>query len=276
MSLSSELSNSSKTSKKWRTLAALVLFILGVASVVWGTHNLLIQTQVPCCVNSVDELKISELEDGKLGDGEAEESESEIGEQKSDEQASENLIKTKNTFSGLGSIQVEIFGAVENPGLYWLSYESRLGDLIKLSGGFTQDVDIQKVNQQLNLAQKLKDEQKIKIPYKQEVEMEEWLALYCQSSAQNLTGNKQAQDIANSTDETVDGVANEGVMETKTNECISINYASSAQLQTLIGVGEKTAQLIIEGRPYFKKNELLEVKGIGDATLEKLEPLICL
>ncbi|KUK79794.1 MAG: Putative competence protein comEA [Microgenomates bacterium 39_7] len=271
MSLSSELSKSSKTSKKWRTLAALVFFILGVASVVWGTHNLLIQTQVPSCVNSVDELSIGELEDDGAEDGELEEDK-----QKSDEQAPENLIKTKNTFSGLGSIQVEISGAVENPGLYWLSYESRLGDLIKLSGGFTKDADIRKVNQQLNLAQKLKDEQKIKIPYKQEVEMEEWLALYCQSitAAQE---NKQTPTSATAEiSEIGQTIESDSPTEISEQSCISINYASSAQLQTLTGVGEKTAQLIIESRPYFKISELLEVKGIGDATLEKLEPFICL
>jgi competence protein ComEA len=57
---------------------------------------------------------------------------------------------------------------------------------------------------------------------------------------------------------------------------VSVNSSSAEQLDTLPGVGPATAQRIIEGRPYNKLEDLLEVKGIGEKTLEKLRPFITL
>jgi competence protein ComEA len=47
-------------------------------------------------------------------------------------------------------------------------------------------------------------------------------------------------------------------------------------LDELPGVGPSTAQKIIDGRSYKKLDDLKNVKGIGDATFDKLESLICL
>lgn len=59
---------------------------------------------------------------------------------------------------------------------------------------------------------------------------------------------------------------------------ININKAGVNQLTTLPGVGEKTALNIIEWRNKngnFKSvNQLLEVKGIGNAKLEKIKQYI--
>jgi competence protein ComEA len=57
---------------------------------------------------------------------------------------------------------------------------------------------------------------------------------------------------------------------------VSVNSSSAAQLDTLPGVGPATAQRIIEGRPYNRLEDLLDVKGIGEKTLEKLRPFITL
>ncbi len=55
---------------------------------------------------------------------------------------------------------------------------------------------------------------------------------------------------------------------------VSVNSASMAELDTLPGVGPATAALIIEGRPYSSLEDLLNVKGIGPKTLEKLRPKV--
>jgi competence protein ComEA len=57
---------------------------------------------------------------------------------------------------------------------------------------------------------------------------------------------------------------------------ISINNSSPKELESLPGVGPVTARLIIEGRPYHRLEDLLNVKGIGEKTLEKLRPFITL
>ncbi|MFG0379759.1 ComEA family DNA-binding protein [Pseudomonas sp. zbq_18] len=55
---------------------------------------------------------------------------------------------------------------------------------------------------------------------------------------------------------------------------INLNTADAATLQTeLVGIGQVKAQAIVDHRdtngPFASVDELLEVKGIGPATLEK-------
>jgi competence protein ComEA len=61
---------------------------------------------------------------------------------------------------------------------------------------------------------------------------------------------------------------------------VNINAASSEELQFLPGVGESRAQAILalrKQRGEFKSlEELLEVKGIGDASLARMEPHLTL
>ena len=60
---------------------------------------------------------------------------------------------------------------------------------------------------------------------------------------------------------------------------ININTATREELVTLPGVGETIAARIIayreENGPFYDIGALREVKGIGDKTLEKLAPYIC-
>ena len=59
---------------------------------------------------------------------------------------------------------------------------------------------------------------------------------------------------------------------------VNLNAATSAQLQTLPGVGASTAQRIVDYRQKngaFKKvEELMNVKGLGEKSFLKLKPLI--
>jgi len=54
-------------------------------------------------------------------------------------------------------------------------------------------------------------------------------------------------------------------------EMVDINTATLAQLDTLTGIGPTYAQRIIDGRPYSLLDDLLRVKGIGPATLQKIK-----
>ena len=65
-------------------------------------------------------------------------------------------IKTMTSHSqdDSGKIFVDIKGAVKNEGVYELSNGSRVTDLVKKAGGFTDDADKKSVN----LAEKLADE----------------------------------------------------------------------------------------------------------------------
>lgn len=55
---------------------------------------------------------------------------------------------------------------------------------------------------------------------------------------------------------------------------IDPNTAARDELMRLPGIGEKTANLIIGGRPYRKIEDLDRVDGIGEGTLKKLKPFL--
>ena len=58
---------------------------------------------------------------------------------------------------------------------------------------------------------------------------------------------------------------------------VNINTATVEELQTLPKIGPKIAGAIVEYRekhPFKNVDELVEVKGIGEKTLEKLKPLV--
>lgn len=59
---------------------------------------------------------------------------------------------------------------------------------------------------------------------------------------------------------------------------VNVNTATVEQLQLLPGIGEARARAVIEARKrrggFQQVEDLLEVKGIGEANLEKLRPYV--
>lgn len=56
---------------------------------------------------------------------------------------------------------------------------------------------------------------------------------------------------------------------------LSLNTATERELELLVpGVGPVTAAAIVAARPFESVEELLEVSGIGPATLEKIRPYV--
>lgn len=79
-----------------------------------------------------------------------------------------------------------------------------------------------------------------------------------------------------------EGVADTSISVSETEEqaagLININTADAAELMKLKGVGEKTAEKIIEYRaqsPFEKPEDIMNVKGIGEKKFEDIKDHIC-
>lgn len=153
------------------------------------------------------------------------------------ESTSESTIETTNDSY---TFLVDIKGAVNSPGVYEIRDGDRMQDAIQLAGGFSKEAD----DRQINLSEKVADQQLIYIPKKGE----------------KLTEQSQGQQQNNSE---------------QTSEKVNLNTADKTQLQTLSGIGEKKAEEIINYREEngrFKTiNDLTKVTGIGEKTVEKLK-----
>jgi competence protein ComEA len=59
---------------------------------------------------------------------------------------------------------------------------------------------------------------------------------------------------------------------------VNVNSATNAELETLPGIGEVIAQAIVDHRtengPFTSVEQLVDVSGIGDATLENIRELV--
>lgn len=156
------------------------------------------------------------------------------------------------------SITIDISGAVKDPGVYCFKEGSRLIDAIKRASGFTEGVAYKYVAMKINLSSIINNHQKIYIPFEEDV--------YCEiKSLQYVKSSESPKEQEKETNNTSDS----------TQSCININTASKDQLTTLDGVGESTAQKIIDARPFEKVEDILNVSGIGDSTYEKFKEDIC-
>lgn len=136
-------------------------------------------------------------------------------------------------------IYVHICGAVNNPDVYAISQNTRLYELVKLAGGFTNNA----ANNYINQATVLVDGQQIYIPTKDEVE------------------DLELQTPINNSEETG-------------SEKININKASKEELMILTGIGESKANSIIDYRQKngnFKSIEdIMKISGIKDSVFSKI------
>ena len=143
---------------------------------------------------------------------------------------------------------VDIKGEVLRPGVYEFSCESRMQEVIKKAGGFTEEADETKIN----LAQKISDQMQIIVPN-----------LHSKQEGGVTEGNSEKGNSSNSTPSN----SKQGT--------VNINTATLEELQTIKGIGKKKAEAILQYRKehgaFRTKEDLLQVKGIGKKALEAIE-----
>lgn len=166
----------------------------------------------------------------------------------SEEKEEEINKNVENNSEEKEEIVVHIAGEVKKPGIVRIKDGSRIADIIEQAGGLTDQANLTNIN----LAYIVEDGQKITIPSKQEQEVKEYISN--QSGEGVIRENPEINTIQSAT-----------IKNTKVN----INKATKEELQSLSGIGESTAQKIIDYRKEngeFKQIEdLKNVSGIGDA-----------
>lgn len=128
-------------------------------------------------------------------------------------------------------VVVDVAGAVVNPGIYELGFEARVNEALVAAGGLDENADADWVSQNLNLAQKITDGQKIYVPYGGEGQI-----------------TKEARS-----------------------SLININSAALTELDRLWGIGPATGQKIIDARPYGRIDDLLEKKIVKANVFEAIK-----
>lgn len=150
-------------------------------------------------------------------------------------------------------ILVDVAGAVARPGVYRLAVGARAADAIEAAGGLAPHAD----GDALNLARSLQDGEKLVVPGRQPDRAAPAAGVSAAPSPPAGHGGDGSPDSA---------------------ALLDINRASAQELEALPAIGPVTAQAIVDYRtangPFRSVEELVQVKGIGAATLEKIKALI--
>jgi competence protein ComEA len=140
--------------------------------------------------------------------------------------------------SSAGSVTVDVAGKVRRPGIVVLDVGARVVDALEAAGGARPGVDLRS----LNLARVLVDGEQL------------------------LVGLPAVVGVAGGAVPTAPA---DGPL-------VNLNTATQAELETLPDVGPVTAEAILAWRSehggFTAVDELLEVDGIGDATLATIAP----
>ncbi|MBK5223727.1 MAG: ComEA family DNA-binding protein [Acidimicrobiia bacterium] len=142
---------------------------------------------------------------------------------------------------------VHVAGAVARPGVYSLATDARVGDVLTAAGGPADGADLDR----LNLAAPVADGSRVYVPRVGE------------EAAPAVLG----PDVSES------GGSGSGGADGP----VDINTADAARLEDLPGVGPATAAAIVAHReangPFVVVDDLLDVRGIGEAKLAALRDL---
>jgi competence protein ComEA len=144
-----------------------------------------------------------------------------------------------------GTVVVDVAGKVRRPGIVELEAGARVVDAVEAAGGARRGADLR----DLNLARVLVDGEQV------------------------LVGVPGVAGVAPS------AAAAPGQPSVAT-PMVNLNTADQAALETLPGVGPVTAQAILQWRTehgsFRAVDELLDVSGIGEATLAEIAPFVTL
>lgn len=162
-------------------------------------------------------------------------------------------------------VKVYVSGAVAKPGLYEIPAGSRATAAIAAAGGMTLEANPDKVN----LAKLLKDGMQVNVPRLSARQL-------CEQTAP-VNAGAAAEAAGANTLVSVKTAAESGRGTAKAGGKVHLNTATAAELTALPGVGDITAQRILEYRAahgFTSIEDVMKVKGIGKAKFSKMQPYL--
>lgn len=175
--------------------------------------------------------------------------------------SAENVEITKTDVANVTSkVYVDIKGSVKKPGVYQVSADSIVWDIVNLSGGFTKNA----YTKNINLSQKVKDEMVIYVFSKSEM------------SKMNNTVKTDTACTTNVINYDNCITTEKNATETSTS-LVNINTASKEELMNVSGIGASKADSIIAYRiktPFSKIEDIMNVSGIGESLFDKIKKYI--
>lgn len=173
--------------------------------------------------------------------------------------SAENVEITKTDVANVTSkVYVDIKGSVKKPGVYQVSADSIVWDIVNLSGGFTKNA----YTKNINLSQKVKDE----------------MVIYVFSKNEML---KMNENVKTDTTCTTNIINYDNCITTEKKETntllVNINTASKEELMNVSGIGASKADSIIAYRiktPFSKIEDIMNVSGIGESLFDKIKKYI--
>ena len=180
---------------------------------------------------------------------------SEISREEANEEVNEESETNANSAPN-ETWYVDIKGAIKVPQVVPVTPGMRVHDVVEMAGGVTGEAD----QSQVNLAQLATDQMVIYVPKVGEEVSPSTEALVADSKVTESAVSESSGD------------------GTSGGDLVNINTADTTMLQTLSGIGEKRAADIINCREtnglFETVDDLDQVSGIGEKTMEKLRPLI--
>lgn len=155
---------------------------------------------------------------------------------------------------------VQVVGEVNAPGVYELNAQDRVLTAIEVAGGVTEFADIESTN----LAAVVKDGARISVPRIPSTPVSELF-----NPIDNASGDTNIVSPSTSNPTSANGADLEQ---------IDLNTATIEQLMSLPGIGQTRANQIIAYRSavgrFSTLEQLLEINGIGEKTLETIRPRV--
>ncbi len=157
---------------------------------------------------------------------------------------------------------IQVVGEVRAPGVYELGSDERVFAAIEVAGGATENADLAR----LNLAAVVVDGSRIVVPSIPSTPAPTIQISQDIDSSQNV----DSAELDTPATPALDPINNE----------IDLNSATLDQLKSLPGIGDTRANQILALRARIGRfsvlEQLLEINGIGEKTLEAIRPLVVL